>query len=102
MNEGGIISSYLLSPLSKVTNPEKTSQFKLVKDHNSNRVNDLLIHNTIPVILYNNLLTFRDTGKAFELKGDLLKMINNKNHKVDLVSLSDNKLNLSLQKSVIR
>ena len=31
MNDGGIISSHFLSPLSKITNPENTSQFKLVK-----------------------------------------------------------------------
>ena len=77
MNDKGIKASYLLTHLSKITNPEKSSQFKIVKDSNSNRVNDLLIHNTIPVTLYNNLLTF-DTGKEFELKGDLLKMITNK------------------------
>ena len=32
-----------MSPLSKMINPENTSQFKLVKDSTSNRVNDLLI-----------------------------------------------------------
>ena len=36
-----------MSPLSKMTDPEKTSEFKLLEDHNSNRVNDLLIHNSI-------------------------------------------------------
>ena len=46
-----IMASYLFSPLSKITNLENTSQFKLVKDSSSNRVNDLLIHNTIPVTL---------------------------------------------------
>ena len=92
MNDRGILASYLMSPLSKITNPENTTQFKLVKDSSSNRVNDLLIHNTIPITLYNNLLTFRDTGKEFELKGELLKMITNKNYNVDLASLSDKKL----------
>ena len=50
MNDEGIIASCFLSLLSKVTDPENTSQFKLVKDSSSNRVNDLLIHNTIPII----------------------------------------------------
>ena len=68
-----------MSPLSKITNPEKTSQFKILKDHNSNKVNDLLIHNSIPITLHDNLLTFRDTNKVFELKGDLLKMITSNN-----------------------
>ena len=81
MNDKGIIASYLLSPLAEIFNPENTTQFKLVKDSNSNRVNDLLINKKIPIILYNNILTFRDTGKEFELKGDLLKMITNKNYK---------------------
>ena len=30
-----------MSLLSKITNPENASQFKLVKDSSSNRVNDL-------------------------------------------------------------
>ena len=63
MKDRRIIASCLLSPLSKTTNPENASYFKLVKDLNSNRVNDLLIHKTIPVTLYDNVLTFRDTGK---------------------------------------
>ena len=45
MNDRGILASYLLCPPSKHPNTENTSQFKLVKDHNSNRVNDLVIHN---------------------------------------------------------
>ena len=35
MNDRGILASYLMSPLSKTTNLEISSQFKLVKDHNS-------------------------------------------------------------------
>ena len=81
-----------MSPLFKITNPENASQFKLVKDSNSNIVSDLKINRTIPITLYNNMLTFRDTSKEFELKEDLLKMITNKNHNVDLASLQDKKL----------
>ena len=92
MNDRGILATYLMSPLSKITNPEKTSQFKLVKDHNSNRVNDLLMKNKIPITLYGKILTFRDTGKEFELIGDLLEMITNSKYNVDLASLSDKKL----------
>ena len=51
MNDRGILATYLMTPLSKITNPENTSQFKLVKDHNSKRVNDSLIKNTIPITL---------------------------------------------------
>ena len=45
MNDRCILASYLMSPLSKITNPENSTLFKLVKDNNSNRVNDLLIKN---------------------------------------------------------
>ena len=101
MNDRGILTSYLMSPLSKITNPENTSQFKLVKDPSSNRVNDLNINNSIPITLYSNWLTFRDTGKEFELKGDLLKMISNKNYKVDLASLADKKLMYDFAKEML-
>ena len=92
MNDRGILSSYLMSLLSKITNPENASQFKLVKDPSSNRVNDLKIHNSIPITLYGNMLTFRDTNKQFELKGDLLEMITKSKYNVDLASLADKKL----------
>ena len=99
MNDRGILATYLMSPLSKITNPENTTQFKLVKDSTSNRVNDLKINNSIPITLHNNLLTFRDTNKQFELKGDLLKMITDKNYKVDLASL-DKKLMYDFAKEI--
>ena len=92
MNDRGILASYLMSPLSKITNPENTTQFKLVKDHNSSRVNDLKINKTIPITLYGNMFTFRDTNKQFELKADLLEMITNSKYNVDLASLADKKL----------
>ena len=50
-----ILATYLISHLYKITIPENSSQFKLVKGYSSNRVNDLLIHKTIPITLYNNL-----------------------------------------------
>ena len=92
MNDRGKLATYLMSRLSKLTNPENSSHFRLVKYSSSNRVDDLLLHNTIPITLYKNLLTFRDTGKEFELKGDLLKMMTNNNYNVDHASLADKKL----------
>ena len=88
----GILASCLLSPLSKITNTENSIQFKLVKDSSSNRVFDLLLKNTIPILLHDSLLTFCDSGTVVELKGDVLKMITNKNYNVDLASLEDKKL----------
>ena len=82
----------MLSPLSKIFNPVNTTQFKLINDSTSDKVNDLKINNSIPITLYNNILTFRDTEKEIELKGNLLKMITNKNYNVDHASLSDKKL----------
>ena len=100
MKDTGILASYLMSPLSKITNPENTIQFKLVKDSNSNTVNDLKMNKAIPNTLYNNMLTIRDTGKDFELKVDPLKMITNNNFSVDLASLSDKKLMFDFAKEM--
>ena len=58
MNDRGILASYLMSPLSKSTNPEFTSQFKLVKDSNSNRNNDLNINKTKPITLHDYFVNF--------------------------------------------
>ena len=68
MNDSGIVASYLLSPLSKIANPENTSQFKLVKDSSSDRVNDLLIQTTIPINFNDNLLTLRNTKKRIRIE----------------------------------
>ena len=46
------------------------------------------------------MLTFRDTSKAFELEGDLLKMKTNKSYNVDLASLTDTKLLYDLAKEM--
>ena len=100
MNGRGILASYFLSPLSIFTNPEKKSQFKLVKHPNSNKVNDLLKHNTIAVFLYNNLFTFLDTDLKFVLQGDLLKKIANRNYNADLAILLDKKLMFQISKEM--
>ena len=68
---------YLSSHSSKITNPEHISHNKQVKDPDSNSVNDLLMKNTIPVTLYDDLFTFPDTDKNSN-SGDLLKMITKK------------------------
>ena len=92
MIDRGRLASYLMSPLSKITNRENTTQFNLLGDHNSNRVNDLLIKNTITITLYNSMLTFRDTSREVELKGELLKMITDKHYNVNLAILQDKKV----------
>ena len=91
MNDRCIKAAYLLSPLSQFNNPEYTRQFKLVRDPDSNRVNDHLKNKTMPVSLYDKLLTFRDIDGNFELNGDLLKRISNNNYNVDLAKSSGKK-----------
>ena len=91
MNDRGKLASFLMSPLSKLTNPEHTGQFKLLEDPRSNRVNDLLIHYTKPVALYINLLTFSDIDEKFEIQGDLLKTVTDGNYNVDLANSQDRK-----------
>ena len=89
MNDRGILASYSLSPLSKITNPENTGQINLVKDSSSNRDNDLLKNETIPVTLYNILLIVRDTDKKFELQGDSIKMKTDEKYNIDFANLPD-------------
>ena len=36
LNDRGILATYLMSPLSKITNPENSSPVKLVKDSSWN------------------------------------------------------------------
>ena len=100
MKKRGILASYVLSPLSKNTNLEITSRYKPVKDPDSNRGYDRLLNKTIPFKLYDNLLTFRDTEETFELEGNFLKTITNKNYKVDPVKLPDKKLMFDFAKEM--
>ena len=51
LNDRGTLAFYLMSPLSKITSLENSTQFKLVKNPSSNRVNELLISKTTPTTL---------------------------------------------------
>ena len=99
MNDRCILAPYLLSSLSKITNPKHTSQFKLV-DLQSNRVNDLLINKTIPVTFYGNSLNFRDTEETFKMEVDLSKMITNEDYSVRLAKPQDRKLMFKFAKEM--
>ena len=59
------------------------------------------IQNSIPITLYGIILTFRETNKQFELTGDLLEMITNKDYNVDHASLADKKLMYDFAKQMI-
>ena len=52
---------------------ENKSQVILIKDPNSITMVDFLINTTMPVTLYSNMLTFRDSIKSFTLDEDLLE-----------------------------
>ena len=99
MNDRGMIASYLVSPLINMFNPGNTSQFKLIEDPKTNSVNDVLI-NKIPVTLYDSSITLRDSNKKFELKAELLKMINDYKFNVDNSMPPDRKLIFQIAKEM--
>ena len=55
-----MIVPYLASSLVNLSEPEKKSQFKLIKDHNSTKLNDFLI-NTSDQLLYIVICWFLET-----------------------------------------
>ena len=91
MNDKGLIAPYLASPLVEVFKFDNKSQFRLRKDPDSTKMNDFLIHGKIPVTLFCNMITFRDSNKTFKLEGDLLKVITNHKFNVDHSNQQDQK-----------
>ena len=92
MNDNGMIAPYVTTSLFEVFKKDNKSQFRLRKDPNSTKMNDFLIHGNIPVTIFSNMITFRDSNKTFRLEGDLLKVITNYKFNVDHSSLQDKKL----------
>ena len=92
MDEKGMIAPYLVSSLSNVFHLENKTQFRLRKDPNSTKINDFLIHRGIPVTLFSDMITLRDSNKSFKLEGDLLKLIANHKFNAGHSSLQDKKL----------
>ena len=92
MTDKGLIAPYLTTSLVEVFKKDNKSQFRLRKDPNSTKINDFLIHGTIPVTIFSNMITFRDSNKTFRLEGDLLKVITNYKFNVDHSSPQDKKL----------
>ena len=91
MNDKGLIAPYLTTSLVEVFKKDNKSQFRLRKDPNSTKLNDFLIHGTIPVTIFSNMIVFRDSNKSFRL-GDLLKVITNYKFNVDHSNPQDKKL----------
>ena len=92
MDEKGMIAPYLTSSLVYLFNSENKSQFRLRKDPNSTKMNDFLIHRGIPVTLFSNMITFRDSNKSSKLEGDLLKLITDYKFNAEYSSPQDKKL----------
>ena len=92
MNDKGMIAPYLTTSLVEVFKKDNKSQFRLRKDPNSTKMNDFLIHGNVPVTIFSNLITFRDSNKNFRLEGDLLKVITNYKFNVDHSSSQDKKI----------
>ena len=92
MDDKGMIAPYLTTSLVEVFKKDNKSQFRLRKDNISTKMNDFLIHGTIPVTTFSNMITFRDSNKSFRLEGDLLKLIINHKFNADHSSPQDKKL----------
>ena len=92
MDEKGLIVPYLASSLVKLFKPENKRQFRLRKDTNSTKMNDFLIHRGIPVTLFSNMITFRDSNKSFKLEGNLFKLITDYKFNADHSSQQDRNL----------
>ena len=91
MDDKGLIAPYLTSSLVEAFKKDNKGQFRLRKDHNSTKMNDFLIHGTIPITIFSNMMTFRDSNKSFKLEGDLLKVITNHKFNADNSSQQDKK-----------
>ena len=87
MNDKGLIDSSLID----VIKSDNKGQFRLSKDPNSTKTNDFLINEKVPVSIFSNMLTFRDTNKVFKLEGDLLKVMTNNKFNVDHSNQQDRK-----------
>ena len=92
MNDKGMIAPYLTSSLVSIFKSENKSQIRLKEDLNSNKMIDFLINMCIPVTLFSNMLTFRDSNEAFKLDGDLLETITNYDFNVEHSNQQDRKL----------
>ena len=92
MNDKGMIAPYLGSSSDNLFKPDNKSHFKLIKDQNSVKMSDFLMNGGVPVSLYSNMITFRDSNKSFKLDGDLLETITNYDFNVNHAIPQDQKL----------
>ena len=79
MNDKGLIDGSLI----EVIKSDNKGQFRLTKDPNSTKPNDFLINEKVPVTIFSNMITFRNTKKVFKIEGDLYKLITDYKLNVD-------------------
>ena len=92
MNDKGMMAPYLASSLVNLFKSENKSQFTLIKDQNSIRMNDLMINAVITSTIYSITLTFGDSNKSFKIDGDLLETRTNFDFNVSHANPQDQKL----------
>ena len=94
MNDKGLIDSSRI----EVLKSDNKGQFRLIKDLNSNKPNDFLVIEKVPVTIFINMLTFRDTNKVFKLEGDLYKVITDYKFNVDNSNKQNRQINYEFGK----
>ena len=95
-----MIAPYLASSLVNRFKPENESQYKLIKDANSIRRNKFWINTSIPVTLYGNMVTFRDSNESSKREEDLLKTKTNYKFNVTDYNQLDKKLIYEFRKDM--
>ena len=75
MNKNEVIHSSLIRPIAKFLKPKNKNQFRQLDFHNSDNWYDYKMKRE-KSILDDKKLLFKDTGKVFTLKGDILSMKN--------------------------
>ena len=91
VNDKGTIRPYLASSLVNLFKLESKSQFSLLKDLSSTKMNNLWINTSVLVTLYSKMFTFIDTNASLKLDGDLLKTMTNYKFNVDHSNPQDRK-----------
>ena len=92
INDKAWIAPYLVASLVSLFKPENKSQFRFKKYLNSSKMNGFLINEGIPLTLFSNMITFRDSNNSFKLDGDLLETITNYDFNVSHSNPKDQKL----------
>ena len=86
-----MIAPFLASSLGNLYEPENKCLLKKIQDQNSIRMNNFFKNTSIPVTLYSNMLTFRNTNNSFILNGSLLKTMKIYNFNVAYSNPKDKK-----------